>query len=116
MREVDDPGLDQLRLRQRRYHAEDRFIGEEYSALGYGVDVTSEAEIGEAIEKAGREPARAPEIVDVLRQEAEVKKSMIWSRPAAMRNPRWAGSLRTKNSKTAMSVRPFSSWACFMLS
>ena len=37
MQDVDQPGLDQLRLRQRRGDAQDRLVGEEHAAFRHGV-------------------------------------------------------------------------------
>jgi hypothetical protein len=44
VQQVDQPGLDELRLGQRRAHPQDRLVGEEDRSLGHGIDVAGEAE------------------------------------------------------------------------
>ena len=109
MQDIDQPGLDQLRLRHRRGDAQDRLIGEKHAAFRHGVDVAGEAETGKLVEQCFVEPARAGEPVDLLGEKRRFsRKSSACSRPAAIRNPRRGGNLRTKNSKTAVLVSPWS--------
>ena len=70
--EIHDPRLDELGERQRRGDAEDRLVGEEESALRHGVDVAGEAEAGEIVDKAPREPAGRGEPVEIALREVEV--------------------------------------------
>ena len=108
MQNVDQPRFDQLRLRQRRGDPQDRLIGEEHRALGHGMHVAGEAQRGEIIEQVVPEAAGALEPVDFgrARNAAISRKSSACSNPAATKKPRRAGRLRTKNSKTAVSVSP----------
>ena len=60
MQNVDQARLHQLRLRQRRGHAQDRLVGEEHRALRHGVDVAGEAKPRELVEQAlPKRPVRA---------------------------------------------------------
>ena len=59
MQDIDQPRLDELRLRQRRGHAQDRLVGEEHAALGDGVHVAGETQRGEIIDEVFAESAGA---------------------------------------------------------
>ena len=68
---VDEAGLDELRLRQRRRHAHDRLVGEEHGALGQGLHVAGEAQLRQMIEEAVSEASALPEPVELLGREAQ---------------------------------------------
>jgi hypothetical protein len=59
MQDVDQPRLDELRLRQRRGHAQDRLVGEKHGAFGHGVHVAAKTQRGEIVEKLLAETAGA---------------------------------------------------------
>ena len=71
MQQVDEAGLDELGLRQRRGHAQDRLVGEECRALRHGVDVAPEPERCEIIEKRRAESPGARKPGHVVRREAQ---------------------------------------------
>ena len=66
MHDVDQSGLDQLRLRQRRGDAQDRLVGKEHRALRHGMHVAGEAQGGKIVEHPLSEAAAAFEPGDVL--------------------------------------------------
>ena len=72
MHDIDQPGLDQLRLRHRRSDAHDRLIGEEHAAFRHGVDIAGEAKTGKAVEQSFVEPVRASQPVDLFGREAKI--------------------------------------------
>ena len=51
----DESRLDELRLRERRRHPQQRFFGKEDGPLGHGVHVPGEAQIGEPVDEGGGE-------------------------------------------------------------
>ena len=51
VQDIDQARFDELRLRQRRGHAQDRLGGKECGAFRHGVHVAGEAERGEIVEK-----------------------------------------------------------------
>ena len=109
MQDIDQARFDELRLRQRRGDPQDRLVGKENRALRHGVDVAGEAEVAQIIEQVFSEPAGALEPVDFGGREAKVfEKIERLLQPGGDRNPRRAGSVRTKNSKTAVLVSPWS--------
>ncbi len=57
MHQVDQPGLNQLRLRQLCDYTQHRFVGEEGSALRHRIDIPGEAQVGQAFDKGRREHA-----------------------------------------------------------
>src|SRR5450759_2103566 len=69
--DIDQPGLDQLRLRHRRGDAQDRFIAEEHTAFRHGVDVAGEAKCRKLVEQCFVKPARAGEPVNFFGGEAK---------------------------------------------
>jgi hypothetical protein len=74
MHDIDQPGLDQLRFRQRRGDPQDRLIGEEHPALRQGVDVAGEAERGETIEQRTAETAGAGQPFDLRPRIAQLRQ------------------------------------------
>ena len=72
MQNVDEPGLDELRLRQRRGDAQDRFAGEKRRAFRHGVHIAGKAKRREIIEHVLSEAAGALEPCDVGRGEAQI--------------------------------------------
>ena len=72
MKDVDEAGLDQLRLRQRRRHPKNRLIGKENGAFGHCVDIAAEPQSGEVIEKLLAKTRAACQLLDLLRREPQV--------------------------------------------
>ena len=60
MQDVDEARFDELRLGQRRRHAQHRLVGEEDRAFREGIDIASEAQSGEIIERASAESLGPP--------------------------------------------------------
>ena len=58
-------GLEQLRLDRGRAHNDHRLLGEHGRALGHGVNITAEAEVGKIVEKLLAEDAARAEIGDI---------------------------------------------------
>ncbi len=71
MNEIDQPGLDQLRLGQRRDDLHDGLVGKERRALRHGANFALEAEIGEVIDQSWFEAPRRLEVADVVIREAK---------------------------------------------
>ena len=74
--DVDKAGFDQLRLRKRRGHPNDRFVGEENGAFRHGIDVAGEAQAPEVIEEPVREPIVLPKPIDLFLRELQVLKKV----------------------------------------
>ena len=72
MHDINQPGLNQLRLRHRRGNAQNRFIGKEYAPFRHGVDIAGEAKTGKVVEQSFVEPVRASKPVDLFGREAKV--------------------------------------------
>ena len=70
--DVDKPGFDQLRLRKRRDHPNDRFVLEENSALRHGIDIAGKTQAREVIEESIRKPIVLPEPIDFFVRELQV--------------------------------------------
>ncbi len=71
------------------------------------MDIAGKPEGSELVEKRHTEATRSGEPVNLFVREVQaLEKSSACSRPAATRNPRRGGNLRTKNSKTAVLVSP----------
>lgn len=66
MKNIDQARLDQLCFRQRCGDAQNWFVGKEDRSFGHGVDITGEAERGEALKQAPAESAALREPVDLL--------------------------------------------------
>jgi hypothetical protein len=64
VQEIDEPCLDELRLRERRRHADDRLIGEEDGALGHGIDIAGETQSRQPVDEVLGESVRSPEVVE----------------------------------------------------
>ena len=106
---VDQARFDELRLRQRRSHAQDRLAREEHGAFGHGVNVAAETKLTEAVEKLLAEPAGARKPRNVRIRKAErFQKIERLSETGGQQNPRRGGKVRAKNSNTALSVSPWS--------
>ena len=69
--DVQQAALGELRLRQGRGHAKDRFVGEEHGALGHRVDVAGEAELAQARQQFVGEAPLARQPVDFAVGERE---------------------------------------------
>ncbi len=69
--EIDQPGLDQLRLGQRRDDLHDGLVGKERRALRHGADIASEAKVGEIVDQARFEALRRLQVADVFVREAK---------------------------------------------
>ena len=70
--DVDKAGFDQLRLRKRRGHPNDRFVSKEDGAFRHGIDVAGEAQTREVIEESIRKPIVLPEPIDLFVRELQV--------------------------------------------
>ena len=80
MQDVDQPRLDELRLRQRRRDADQRLVGKTHAALGDGVHVAGEAKTLKIIEQVLPEAAGAFQPVDVgggKAQSLEIAKRVV---------------------------------------
>src|SRR6516164_8338261 len=71
MEQIDEAGLDELRLRQRCGDAQHRLVGKEYCSLGHRVDVAGEAKRPEGGDEAVRKLAQSADDVEFLRGEGE---------------------------------------------
>ena len=58
--------FDQLRLRKRCDHPDDRFVLEEDSAFGYGIDIAGKAQACDVIDEAVSEPLASQQPVDLV--------------------------------------------------
>ena len=76
MHEIEQPRLDQLRLRQWRDHPQHRFVGKEYGAFRHGIDITGEAQPREVVEEPVREPIVLPEPPDLFPRELQILKKI----------------------------------------
>ncbi|MGA7993708.1 MAG: hypothetical protein WCA28_02230 [Bradyrhizobium sp.] len=74
--DVDKAGFDQLRLRQRRDHPNDRLVGEEDGAFRHGIDVAAEAQTREVIEESVRKAIVLPEPFDLFVRKLQVLKKV----------------------------------------
>ena len=108
MQDVDQPRFNQLRLRQRRDDAKNRFACEKRGSLGDGMNLAAEAESAKIIEEVFVESAGALEPIDVGGREAkifeEIQRLLRARRRAGI--PAAAAELRTNSSNTAVSVSP----------
>ena len=68
----DEPGLDQLRLRQRCADPQDRLLGKEHGALGHRVDVPGEAQLRQVLENAVVETRALPQPIEFVAGEMQV--------------------------------------------
>ena len=64
--------FDELRLRQRRGHPQDRLIGKENRALGHRMHIAGEAKLAQVVEQIPAEPAGGLEPFEFRRREAKV--------------------------------------------
>jgi hypothetical protein len=108
--DVEQPALDELCLRQRRRHAQDRLAGEERLAFGHRLHVTDAAQGLQAVEQARRGPpscrsthATSSPLKDSLSRDANACSS-----PAATRKLRCGGRRRTNSLKVADRSMPSS--------
>ncbi len=72
VQDVDQPGLDILRLRQGRGHPKDWLVSEEDRTLGHRMDIAGEAEIRQIVDQALPETPAAPHPVEVVWGNAQV--------------------------------------------
>ena len=72
MQNVDKPGFDQLRLRQRRRDPQDRLVGEEYRAFRHRMHVAAKAQRREIVEHAFPEPTIVRKPIDLAGREAQI--------------------------------------------
>ena len=66
MENVDEPGFDQLRLRQWRRDPQDRLVGEEYGSFRHRMNVAREPQLGKMRKQHLAEAAGAREPIDLL--------------------------------------------------
>src|SRR6266498_4898496 len=69
---VEQHGLEQLRLDQRRGDAKERLVGEADGALGNRVDVSREGELGKVVEELVREQVQRAQIGELTLGEAKL--------------------------------------------
>jgi hypothetical protein len=69
--DIQDGGLHQLCLHDRRHDFHERFAREDQRAFGYRIDIAGEFKMCKIIEKILVKDADAPEIVDILRTEVQ---------------------------------------------
>ena len=72
LHEIEQPGLDELSLGQRRVHGEQRLVGKERRALGQRVHAPGKAEPAQIVEKLGRESTQRLQVLDVRVLESQV--------------------------------------------
>ena len=72
LQEIDHACLDELRLRQRSRHAQDRLVRKEHGSFRHRVNVAGEAQVGEMIEEVFPEPAGVPEPIELLAGKAQL--------------------------------------------
>ena len=115
--EVEQRGLDQLGLEDRRRHLQQRLVGEHQGAFGHRPHLARESEAAKVVEEGGLEPAERAEVVEPRVGEAERAQVLegILS-PAATRNPRPAGSRRANRLKVAGPPMPSRKKAAAMVS
>ena len=70
--DVEQRGLDQLRLEYGRAHADKRLAGKHHRALGHGLNVAAEVEMPEQIQKALVEEVQRAQILDVALLKVQV--------------------------------------------
>ena len=99
---VEQPRLDELGLDERRGHPHEGLAREHDLALGHGPHVAREPQVGEVVEERRGEGAQAGEVGHVTLVVApalEPGEGVV--EPAATRNRRSSGRLRTNSSKVA---------------
>ena len=72
VKDVDEPGFDQLRLRKRRGHPNDRFVREEDGAFRHGIDVAGKSQAREVVEERVREAIALPKPIDLFLENCSV--------------------------------------------
>ena len=76
MQERNKPGLDELRLGQRRGHAQNRLVRKERGAFGHGVDIPREPELREPVDEFAGEARAAREPVELVRGKTQVLEKL----------------------------------------
>src|SRR6516162_9953207 len=76
MEQINETGLDELRLRQRCNYAQHRLVGKEHRSLGHRVDVAGEAERPKPGDEAAGKLAQAANSLEVFRGEGEGLKEL----------------------------------------
>ena len=107
MQEIDEPRFDELRLGQRRGHAQDRLVGEEYRAFRHRMHVAGESQRAKISSSPGRIGRCAPASRSPPRRNAGLGEVQHLLEPGGDQEPRGAGSLRTKTRRPP-SVSPCS--------
>ena len=70
--QVHEPALDELRLGQRRRHAQQRLVAERRGALGNGMQIAREPQRSEPLEKRLAEEPRRAQLREILAREMQV--------------------------------------------
>ena len=67
MEQIDEPGFDKLRLRQRGGHANNRLVGKEQGTFGHGIDIPGKAKRFEIVQETVGEWPEAGNRRNVIR-------------------------------------------------